>query len=51
MWCSLFGTVHLLHSSQALVDSHFSYMDQGGRVVCVVEVLLAWLLEVKIKFF
>ena len=37
-----FGTVLLFHSSQALVEGHFSCAEQGGVVGWVVKVLLAF---------
>jgi len=42
LWWSLFGNVHLLHSSQTLVEDHFTYVEQGGGVGCVAEVLLGF---------
>jgi len=35
---SWFGIV-LLHSSEVLMEGHFSYVKQGGGVGCTVEVL------------
>jgi len=37
---SCFSTVLLLRSSVALVETYFSYMEQGGGVGCVAEVLV-----------